>query len=385
MKKNKKYFLILLIISFIVSVQTALPAYINSTFISGFIGEEFIGILYAIQSALVILALAFVSKVASKLGNYKFSLITSAVVLLSLMLLYLPFSTTVILFSFIVYMSSTRMLFLGLDFFLERASQDNTTGNTRGLYLTTINIAWVISPYLSGLIISKYGMEYVYLISSILSLSIIFLLFKYFRKIPKQKYQTLQIISTIKKVLRNKEIKPIFFIYALLTAFYSIMVIYTPIYLNKTIGLSWENIGIIFTIMLLAFILFEIPTGKIADKFLGEKELLVTGFIIISISTLSITFISSSSILIWASVLFLTRVGASIIEVLSDTYLFKKIDHEDTDIISLYRMVGPLSYILAPALATIILLFADTKYLFLILSIILLSGIIFSLQIKDTK
>ena len=63
------------------------------------------------------------------------------------------------------------------------------------------------------------------------------------------------------------------------------MVIYTPIYLHEHIGLPWSDIGIIFTIMLLPFVLFEFPAGKLADGKWGEKEPPIIGIILIAVST----------------------------------------------------------------------------------------------------
>ena len=115
------------------------------------------------------------------------------------------------------------------------------------------------------------------------------------------------------------------------------MTIYTPMYLHKHLGFAWKELGIMFSIMLVPFLLLEAPLGRIADKVLGEKEFLVTGFAIIAIATAVISFMTVSVFFLFALILFTTRVGAAMVEIMTETYFFKKIRAEDAQIIGLMR------------------------------------------------
>ena len=126
-----------------------------------------------------------------------------------------------------------------------------------------------------------------------------------------------------------------------------------------------------FAIMLLPFPLFEIPLGKLADRKLGEKEILMTGFIVAGLSTVVILFIS--------------RVGASAIEIMTESYFFKHVDGKDTDTISLFRILRPLGYIIGPLLGGVALIFINIKMIFLIPGFMLLLGVLPAFGIKDTK
>ena len=108
------------------------------------------------------------------------------------------------------------------------------------------------------------------------------------------------------------------------------------------------------------------------------------GFIIIALSTIFLTFVVGANFWMWALVLFLTRVGASIAEVMSETYFFKKIDSTDSNLIGFFRMTSPMAYVVSPIIATIILSFIEFRFLFLILGIIMLWGLRYSLTLKDT-
>ncbi len=171
----------------------------------------------------------------------------------------------------------------------------------------------------------------------------------------------------------------------LLHFFYSWMVVFSPLYLHEVLGVSWSHIGIMFTIMLLPFALFEYPLGKIADKKIGEKEILVLGFLIISISLAFFAFNPGTSLVLLTLILFLTRTGASMVEIMSETYFFKKIDRADSELISIFRYTSPLAYLIGPLLATIILQMFSYQILFATLSVIVLLGTYFSHEIKDTK
>jgi hypothetical protein len=75
------------------------------------------------------------------------------------------------------------------------------------------------------------------------------------------------------------------------------------------------------------------------------------------------------------------------VEVMCDTYFFKKVDIHNANLISFYRMARPLAYIFGPLLAIIILSLpgVEMKTLFVILGLMMFFGLKFSLSIEDTK
>jgi MFS family permease len=164
------------------------------------------------------------------------------------------------------------------------------------------------------------------------------------------------------------------------------MVIYAPLYLYNIIGLSWSEIGIIFTIMLTPFVILEYPLGVIADKYLGEKEILMLGFGIAGTATIVFgTLGESVPLAAWGFVLFLTRVGASMIESMTEIYFFKKITDRNTNIISVFRNTIPVAYTIAPIIASVLLFRLPYQALFVILGFICWMGIFLSLRIHDTR
>ncbi len=155
--------------------------------------------------------------------------------------------------------------------------------------------------------------------------------------------------------------------------------------MHEYIGFDWNQIGIIFSIMLLPFVILDFPLGRLSDK-IGEKKMLIIGFLIISISTLTIPLFTTKSIYLWMLILFATRVGAATIETMSENYFFKSVDEKSVDVLSFFRNTTPVSFVIAPLLAIPVLFFAPSfQYIFLVLGAIMLSGFLVSLKLRDVK
>jgi len=106
---------------------------------------------------------------------------------------------------------------------------------------------------------------------------------------------------------------------------------------------------------------------------------------VLAAATAAITFLDSGYWLVWAALLFLTRTGAAAIEIMKETYLFKKINGKDAEIISLSRINAPFSYLVATTSVSTFLIFFDLRYLFLALGLFLTLSFIPLWSLKDTK
>ena len=200
-----------------------------------------------------------------------------------------------------------------------------------------------------------------------------------------KKYMREPFWIALKKIRARPNLARISTVNFILQFFYSWMVVYTPLYLTQTIGLGWDVIGIIFTIMLLPFVLFQLPLGRLADKRLGEKEILITGIFIMGISTLVFAFSHSFIPLIIGAVLFATRTGASFIEIMAETYFFKNVNEEDAEMISLFRDSMPIAYLIGPLLGGIVIGKLGYEPLYIILSVVVFLALIPAFKLKDTK
>jgi MFS family permease len=376
---------ILYTLGFIFAFSGALPSYISSTFLSNLTGEEFVGLVYTACSVITLITFILVPKFIKKYGNYKATLILSIINLLALFGLALFNNVYAILICFASSYASGTILGFCLDIFIEHDSSNKDTGNIRGIYLTSVNLAWLIAPWLSAFILGVSDYWKVYLASSAIMIPIVLMVHSNLGTFVDPIYEEFNIVKTLKEAWTRVDVRRIFASSILLQFFYAWMVIYAPIYLYKYIGFDWKTIAVIFTIMLLPFVILQIPLGQLADRMLGEKEMLSVGFIIMAISTALISFIDGKNFWIWAVLLLFTRIGASIVQLMADVYFFKNISEKNVSLISLYRMTFPATYIFAPVLGTIFLIYFPFIYMFVTLGFIMLFGLVYSLAIKDTR
>lgn len=375
------------ILSFIFSLHIAISAYVNSKFLVGAVTEHYVGILYTGAFILTLFLLIKSSTILKNFGNRRLVITFLIINMISLVGLITSYNSYLISIAFILFLTTNTLVYFCIDIFIEHFGTPKTIGKTRGLYLTILNIAWVLSPIFSSFLITREGGYRTIYIVAFLMVTIMTIGLVFSTKNFKDKtYSKTPFLETFKYLRNNKHMLAISTINFLLQFFYVWMVIYTPIYLYDHLGLNWSQIGIIFTIMLIPFIIIELPIGLLIDKYnISKKFLLYLGISIIAISTFIISLISVPSVLIWAIILFSTRVGASIIESTSEIYFFTHAKEEDTPLLSVFRDMTPIAYIIAPIISTIILTYLPFKALFIFLSIILLTGFYYIPQLKNSN
>lgn len=382
---KKSILFLLYVLGFIFAFVSAIPAYINSSFIESITNENAVGIIYTLGSIITLLFFVIISRLLKKYGSYKVTICLTFFHLINFLCLAFVPQHSFVIFSFMLSSAIGTMIYFNFDIFVEHYSANVVTGRIRSVYLTCINLAWLLSPWLAGLIVGKTEYRNVYFVVAMIMIPIIMLISLYLKDFKDPDYKTFDVISTLKSFGLNKNIKDILWSSVLLQLFYSWMIIYTPIYLNRYLGFDWESIGIIFSIMLLPFVFIQIPLGYLADKKYGEKEILSIGFVIMGISTAIIPLIHSHSAIVWGIILFITRIGAAMVEVMNDTYFFKKVNDKNLNLINLYRAATPMTYVISPIIATILIVSFPIQVIFYVLGSIMILGLRFSLAIEDTK
>lgn len=376
---------IIYLTGFLLSMPLALTSYINSSMLEMHVNKYSLGIIYVVASILTIFAMLGMPKILNRLGNRSASFLFSFLFFISLILLALGGKDFIIIPAFILYFISSNLIFASLDIFIEDFSKDGAIGGIRGIYLTTISFAWIISQLISGSIIAKSSLSGIYIFSALFTALVCIIFTLFLRDFKDPIYEKVSLLKTILSFHKHKNILKIYFINLLLKFFYAWMIIYTPIYMHQYIGFNWSEIGIIFSIMLLPFVILEFPLGRLSDK-IGERKMLTIGFLIISISTLAIPLFTAKSVLLWAIILFITRVGAATIEIMSEDYFFKSVNESDVNILGFFRSTTPLSFIIGPLLAIPVLLFAPSfQYIFFVLGAVMLLGFIVSKKLRDVK
>lgn len=363
---------------FLLAFHSALPLYINSSFLSTFFPEKVVGFLYAFSSLLTLVILSRLPGVLNRFGNWRTILFFVFLEMLALAGLAFLKTGLFIVPAFIVSQILVSLILFNFDVFFESFSKDRTTGSVRGTMLTVFNTAILLGPLTAGMILSDGDYFKVYLAALALLLPVFLILLAQLRDFKDARYERVPYLGTLKKIILashpKDKIRHAVIANLLLHFFFSWMVVYMPLYLHANLGFSWGDIGIIFTIMLLPFVLFEVPVGKFADARGNEASIIKTGFLITAFFTGLLPFVESGALLVWALLLFGTRVGMSFVEVASESYFFKNIAAADTHILAVFRNARPVAYLFGPAAAAILLFVISIKYIFLVLALIMLYG-----------
>ncbi len=384
-KFKKTTLFVLYVIGFIFAFTSSIPAYVNSSFLASLTSQQSIGVFYTVSAIFSLISLLYIPKLLKKYGNYKVTLILSILYFFNFLGIALISNIFFVLFCFVLSGAFASVLYFNFDIFVEHNSTDEKTGEIRSIYLTCINFAWLFSPWLAGIIVQEFSYRTIYLLVALILVPVIFIILFKLKNYKDREYMAFNFFETVKSLKGNKNITNIIIAGFLLQFFYSWMVVYSPIYLNQVVGFNWIISGLIFSIALVPFVVVQVPLGYLADKKIGEKEMLIVGFILMGVFTIIIPLIHGNSFLLWTIILFMGRLGAAIVEIMADTYFFKNITDKNLNVINLYRTVSPFAYIIGPISASIIMIFLPFSSIFYILGFLMIISVQYVWVIKDTK
>lgn len=385
-RRNNRSLLILYALGFVLAVSTALPAYIQSNFLEGFVTLPTVSLFVILSNFLTAVAIIFFPDWVRRLTNGFLTKVVLIAFFVSALWLSMAASTLNALLALILFSVASNLIWINMDFLVEGFTRNATTGRTRTIYFTAINAGWTIAPISASYLVAYGGYTLTFLISGFCLIPF-FLIFLWQEKKLRDRtqYSREKTESVAAKVWRNKNLRGIFSIAFLLQLFYASAVVYIPVYLHQNLGIDWQSLGVMFSIMLLPFLLFEIPAGIMADKYFGEKGFLLIGFTVLTLSLFSFYCVNTGIVWLWTIILFASRTGAALIEAMRETYFFKIVNAADVGYIDLFRLTTPLAYVVGPGLAILTLAFLPLNYLFLILAVLMLSGFYFVASLQDTK
>ncbi len=375
--------------SLLLIFHTYVVAFINSSFLEEFIKTESIGAIYIVSSALTILIFLFISHVVHKVGNFKLTLGLLILNMTAVIGLTFADSLRTVIPLLVTHLIIVPLIVFNLDVFMEEhiGNDEGVTGTRRGLLLALMSIVSAVSPFLSSELITAGGgsFKFAYLASAAALLPIIFILLFYFKDFKDPPYTNLNALEAIRGFWIRKDIRSVLIVHFVLQMFFMCMVVFSPLYLIGHIGLTWIDFGIIMFFAQLAYVIFEYPIGIIADKYIGEQEMMALGLMILAIGTAWISFVTVPSVLLWSVIMFVVRIGASFVEVTTEVHFFKNTNSSDAQIISFFRVTRPLAYIAGAILASISLLYLPFNLLFVVFAAIMIPAMFVTLNIVDSK
>ncbi len=366
--------------AFFFAVHLALLTYLNSTMLERFGDAAYVSRVYTFAAALSLLVILAAPRIVRTLGLARtvvIALLASATLLIKL-----GTSTTAAtsITYFVLYFSLNACIGYLFDLFVDHYSSQQMVGKIRGTYLMIQNIGWVIAPVCTGILVATFGISVLYIISAVLIMITLLIIGTSQQGFVDRRYAPVSIRLAFRTLGSRPILRRALTINLLLQLFFAWMVVYAPLYLISQ-GFGWKEIGLMFSIMLLPFVLCQYPAGRLADR-IGELPLMRVGLLIASIATLIFGLVSSTSFVVFAAILFATRVGASIVEVGTDSYFFRQVTDSDSSIVGLYRTMLPLAYIIGPVLGTVIISLASIQTLFVLLSILLIGVMLYTIRVE---
>lgn len=381
---NKGKVRLVSLISFFVGFLDAFFIYILSTYFSFIAQSESVGIFYVIAFSGVLVSLFYLQSVIRLIGKTRTLLLALGASIGATALLAIGSSVWVLIGAALLLVISTNVTWVALDILLESFSEDRVSGSIRGLYLTIMNAGLLAAPFLSLRTLERFdytGIFSVLVVGYAIVFMIVLLGFRHYNAVFQEK---LLLRTTLRKMMVNKNLFRIYHVSFAMEFFYALMIVYTPLYL-RFLGYAWSEIGILFTVMLIPFVLFQYPLGILADRYFGEKELLFGSMALATLATAMLPFLGEASLVIWGTALFMTRVGIAGVEILRDSYFYKQIDGNDLDIIAFFRTARPLANIVAALISVAVLFLFPLKSVFFLVTAMLFVALFQAYALQDTR
>lgn len=358
--------------------------YVASSYFADIIGSSNVGFFYLVSYIGSLVLFFCLQPIVRSLGRARTLYLF---LLLSLGLLALLTNTGPTYFSGVIlllFIITSSVIWVIFDILLEGFSDDSRTGSIRGLNLTMLNFGVLLAPFLATMTLEAFDFHGVFLVMLVLYIVLFLFCLVAFRHITGTHLPKIAFWNSFSTVLKEGDLWRSYLLSFALYFFYAVMIIYMPLYLLNH-GFSFSEIGSLFTIMLIPFVIIQYPLGKLADIKYGEKEILVVSFLITLISVIVIALTETGSFWGWAGLLFISRIGIAGVEVMKETHFYRHISADEVDVISFFRTSVPVANIVVAALATGMLAFLPLVSVFYLTALVLFGALVTSFFLVDSK
>lgn len=380
--------LVLSIGNFFAAGQFFLILYILTPYLALYMSEAQTGLVIAAGSAVTLGAFFYMGRLVRRFGARKLAIalgFTQAVILSILAVSPGPFiAITLVIFASAI----PSLIAYQFDLLLEATMlEDTNTGRVRNLFLTATNLALIVAPLITGaLLADSDSYARIFLLAAVCMTP--FLALFLLEKLPAIPPPSIRAVrETCICLWADADLRATAFASLVLRFFYGLAPFYVSLYLHTQLGFAWSDLGWVFAVMLLPFVLVMYPVGHIADMWLGDKELMIAGFITLALSFAAVGLITASTPLILiAAILFMTRVGGAVVEATTEAHFFRKISARDANSVGVYRMTSPLASLVAPLIGSALLVTGNYLLFFFVSGgLILVLGVASALAIKDFR
>lgn len=379
---------ILFFANFFFSSLTALTAYILLPYLSTLMSTAYTGLVVAGGGLAALIFFPFLPRLVARYGAQQLALVFALVEMITIFVLAAAPGLFASILLIIVMVALQPFLSYELDLLLEATGDtEGMAGRVRALFLTAWNSGGFIAPLLIGALLvntDAYGRIFIAAAAALVPFVVLFAA----RRLPRGAAPEPSPMSdTLACIFHNRDLTAVSIAHIILWFFYVWAPLYTPIYLHSVLGFSWTDLGWIFSIMLIPYVLIEYPAGWLADRFIGDKELMLAGFLVAGSALASISLLTASSPLILIlCILVVSRCGAALIESMTEGHFFRRVTERDINSVSIFRGAWPLAYVIAPVTGSIILFFGSYQLLFVLTgAFVAIAGAIATFFIRDFR
>lgn len=376
--KLKQLSLILLGLSF----SYATLAYVLSSFLEQLVPATLVGLIFTFGYLLALFLTYSMGHYLKTFGKYHTAAMLFILNVAPLIYLAMSNHATSLLAAVVIYLFSQVALLVLVDIYIQSYSDHRITGAIRGGQLTYMNLGILLGPLLAGTVLAGQPYQKLFLIAATLAFAATLFFLIHFTDDGDQvtKIHEPNFFQMLKSLAGHRHLGDVFAASFLLQFFYSWMIIYSPLYLRH-LGFAWSEVGKILFVALIPFVLIQYLVGWLIDRRISEKTMLALAFILIAGGTFALAFLPFN-LWWWSGVLFITRIGAAILEVVSDTAFFRRVKTEEINLIDFFRLSRPLAYIAGPVVGSLLLTKLPLSSLFPILAVVMLSGLYFTAHLK---
>ncbi|MFA6407865.1 MAG: MFS transporter [Candidatus Paceibacterota bacterium] len=378
----------LTIANFFVAISSTLVSYTLLSYLSTFISGVNIGFAIAAGGVVAVVAFLFLPPLVMRYGPQQLALFVTFIEMVMLFAVAASPGTIASAILVILVLALQPVVYYQLDLLLEATvSNEGTTGRVRTFFLTGGNVGVLVAPLLIGALMAS-GENYTIIFMSAAAVLMPLVVLFAMRRLPQgETPERFPIRDTIRHIAHDRDLAAVTIGHFILYLFYIWAPLYIPVYLHSVLGIPWSTLGWMFSVMLLPYVIIEYPAGWVADRILGDKEMMLAGFIIAGSALAAVSLLTATSTpFIILSVLVATRVGAALVESMTEGHFFRRVSEKDIVSVSVFRGVWPLTDALAPLIGSAILIFGNYQLFFVVTGgFVLVTGVVSTLFIRDFR
>jgi MFS family permease len=369
------------------SLHYYLIAYVASSYLGLFLPDAQNGLVFSVSALFMILGFAVTPFLLVRFSVRRIAFLLAAADLATLLLLTMSPSAPLAISLIALQGALAPLIAYTLDLLLENATlNENETGAMRGLFLTAGNVALVGAPLLAGVILDQTE-HYAHLFFAAAVALAIFMGLLITRKrhlADLQLAKAASLAETLRCILADRETRSVIVANTMLQCFFIWEPVYIPLYLHLSLGMPWDVLGPLFALMLVPYLLIELPMGFLEDRFRGGRLVMTLGFVVLAVSLAAFALVGTGThLLVIAAILVAMSVGAALIEITAQTSFFRNVGGKDAETVSFFRMTRPLGMLVGPVIGSFLLGLMPLEYVFIPLGALTLLGIPFALKIRN--